>query len=111
VFFQVIIDDAAALQTKYPGENAAHIKQQQSNMLAAWTELQKKAAARKVALLSSNDYFTFMGMSRDLLAWSSSLRRSLITEEKVSDAASAQMLKAEHDDLKAEIETREKTFR
>ena len=28
----------------------------------------------------------------------------------MSDAASAQMLKAEHDDLKAEIETREKTF-
>ena len=57
------------------------------------------------------DYLSIAGMSRDLLAWSSALRRSLITEEKVSDAASAQLLKAEHDDLKAEIETREKTFR
>ena len=47
---------------------------------------------------------------RDLLAWSSGLRRSLITEEKVSDAASAQLLKTEHDNLKAEIETREKMF-
>merc|ERR1712096_72125 len=56
------------------------------------------------------DYHTFMGMVRDLLAWSSGLRRSLITEEKVSDAASAQMLITEHDNLKDEMETREKTF-
>ena len=34
----------------------------------------------------------------------------MTTEEKVSDAASAQVLKAEHEDLKAEIETREKLF-
>jgi len=71
--------------------------------------LQEKVADRKAALMSSNDYHNFIGMVRDLLAWSSGLRRSLITEEKVSDAASAQMLKTEHDDLKAEIETREKS--
>ena len=71
--------------------------------------LQEKVADRKAALMSSNDYLNFIGMVRDLLAWSSGLRRSLITEEKVSDAASAQMLKTEHDDLKAEIETREKS--
>jgi len=56
------------------------------------------------------DYHTFMGMVRDLLAWSSGLRRSLITKEKVSNAASAQMLLTEHDNLMAEMETREKTF-
>lgn len=32
------------------------------------------------------------------------------TEEKVRDVASAQMLKAEHEQLKAEIEAREGTF-
>ena len=36
---------------------------------------------------------------------------SVITNHnQVSDAASAQLLKTEHDNLKAEIETREKTF-
>merc|ERR1719347_742959 len=107
---QVLIDDSAALQARYPGENGKHIAQQQQMVLKAWNELQEKAADRKAALMSSNDYHNFMGMVRDLLAWSSGLRRSLITEEKVSDAASAQMLKTEHDNLKAEIETREKTF-
>ena len=108
---QVIIDDAAALQQNFPGDKADHVGKEKTRVMAAWAQLQEKAAARKASLLASNDYFTFMGMSRDLLAWSAALRRSLITEEKVSDAASAQMLKAEHDDLKAEIETREKTFR
>merc|ERR1712106_78007 len=107
---QVLIDDSAALQSRYPGENGQHIAQQQQMVLQAWNMLQEKAADRKAALMSSNDYHNFMGMVRDLLAWSSGLRRSLITEEKVSDAASAQMLKTEHDNLKAEIETREKTF-
>ena len=105
----MLIDDSAALQSRYPGENGQHIAQQQQIVLQAWNMLQEKAVDRKAALMSSNDYHNFIGMVRDLLAWSSGLRRSLITEEKVSDAASAQMLKTEHDDLKAEIETREKS--
>ena len=57
------------------GDNAAHIASQQRTVLAAWTGLQERAGARKAALLSSNDYHTFMGIVRDLVAWSSSLRR------------------------------------
>ena len=105
---QVLIDDSASLQNRYPDKK--HIAEQQQTLLAAWNELQDKVGERKAVLLSNNDYHSFLGMVRDLLAWSSGLRRSLITEEKVSDAASAQLLKTEHDNLKAEIETREKTF-
>jgi len=34
----------------------------------------------------------------------------MLTEEKVRDAASAQLLKGEHEAVKAEIEAREETF-
>ena len=95
---------------RYPDKNGTHIAGQQQVMLAAWNQLQEKVAERKAALISNNDYHTFLNLTRDLLAWSSGLRRSLITEEKVSDAASAQLLKTEHENLKAEIETREKIF-
>ena len=107
---QVLIDDSASLQSRYPDRNGKHIAGQQQVLLAAWTELQDKVAERKAALVAHNDYHAFLGLVRDLLAWSAGLRRSLITEEKVSDAASAQLLKTEHDNLKAEIETREKMF-
>lgn len=42
--------------------------------------------------------------------WAAGLRATMMTEEKVRDAASAQTLKAEHDSLKAEIEAREDNF-
>ena len=76
----MLIDDSAALQSPYPGKNGQHIAQQRQMVLQAWNMLQEKAADRKAALMSSNDYHNFMGMVRDLLDWSSGLRRSLITE-------------------------------
>lgn len=48
--------------------------------------------------------------SRDLISWSSDLRATMKAEEKVSDAASAQGLKTEHEHIKAEIEAREEEF-
>ena len=47
---------------------------------------------------------------RDLMNWAAGLRATMMTEEKVRDAASAQTLKAEHEALKAEIEAREENF-
>jgi len=70
-------------------------------MLKVWNELQEKAIDRNAALMSSYDYHNFIGMVRDPLAWSSGLRKTLTTEEKVSDTASALMLKTEHGNLKA----------
>lgn len=42
--------------------------------------------------------------------WAAGLRAAMSTEDKVRDAASAQMLKAEHEALKGEIEAREDSF-
>jgi spectrin beta len=48
---------------------------------------------------------------RDLMNWAAGLRATMMTEEKVRDAASAQTLKAEHEAVKAEIEAREENFK
>ena len=45
------------------------------------------------------------------MSWASGLRAAILSEEKVSDAASAQSLKAEHQRFLAEIEAREESFR
>jgi len=47
---------------------------------------------------------------RDLMNWAAGLHATMMTEEKVTDAASAQALKAEHMVLKAEIEAQEENF-
>jgi len=99
--YRVLISDSATLQVRYQDKNGQHVALQQNTLLKVWNELQEKATDRKAALMSSYDYHNCIGMVRDLLAWSSGLRKTFTTEEKVSDTASALMLKTEHGNPKA----------
>ncbi|XP_049846907.1 spectrin beta chain, non-erythrocytic 1 isoform X2 [Schistocerca gregaria] len=107
---QVLVEDAVRLQAAYPGQNAAHIAQQQAVVISCWTALQERATSRTQELHASCDLHKFLAQVRDLINWASGLRATMMTEEKVRDAASAQTLKAEHEALKAEIEAREENF-
>uniref|UniRef100_A0A2H8TMG3 Spectrin beta chain, brain 4 n=1 Tax=Melanaphis sacchari TaxID=742174 RepID=A0A2H8TMG3_9HEMI len=107
---QILVEDAVKLQTLYPGSNASHIAKQQETVVRSWTSLQDRSAHRREALQASCDLHRFLAQVRDLVNWSSSLRATMLTEEKVRDAASAQLLKGEHEAVKAEIEAREETF-
>lgn len=56
-------------------------------------------------------FLNYFSKVRNLINWANGLRAAMLTEEKVRDAASAQILKAEHEATKAEIETRENSFK
>ncbi|XP_057323872.1 spectrin beta chain, non-erythrocytic 1 isoform X4 [Microplitis mediator] len=107
---QVLVEDASRLKILYPGNNASHIDQQQQIVLANWEELKEKSANRRDELQASCDLQRFLTQLRDLMNWAAGLRAGLSTEDKVRDAASAQILKAEHEALKGEIEAREDSF-
>ncbi|XP_044008912.1 spectrin beta chain, non-erythrocytic 5 isoform X1 [Aphidius gifuensis] len=107
---QVLVEDASRLQVLYPGNNASHIDQQQQLVLSNWEELKEKSAHRKDQLHASCDLQRFLTQVRDLMNWVAGLKATLSTEDKVRDAASAQILKAEHEALKGEIEAREDNF-
>lgn len=107
---QVLVEDAARLQTLYPGNNAAHIDQQQKIVLANWEELKERSAHRRDQLQASCDLQRFLTQVRDLANWAAGLCATMSTQDNVRDAASAQILKAEHEALKGEIEAREDTF-
>ncbi|XP_044739331.1 spectrin beta chain, non-erythrocytic 1 isoform X2 [Chrysoperla carnea] len=106
---QILIEDAAKLEEMYPA-NANTVIPQRDAVLVAWEELQKKTAERKEKLEASCDLQKFLAQVRDLMNWSSNLRATMSTEVKVRDAAGAQILKAEHDAIKNEIEAREDNF-
>lgn len=108
---QVLVEDASRLQVLYPGNNATHIDQQQQIVVANWEELKERSAHRRDQLQASCDLQRFLTQVRDLMNWAAGLRAAMSTEEKVRDAASAQILKAEHEALKGEIEAREDSFR
>lgn len=107
---QVLVEDAARLQTHYPGQNAAQISHQQQLVLDHWAALQQRASDRREHLNAACDLNKFLSLTRGLMSWSSGLRANMMTEEKVRDAASAQTLKAQHEAVKAEIEAREDNF-
>ena len=81
----MLIDDSAALQSRYPGEDGQHIAQQQQMVLRA----------RKAALMSSNDYYNFMGMDRDLVFWT--VEKSDYLRESIRRCFGSN---ADHDNLK-----------
>ncbi|XP_026666604.1 spectrin beta chain, non-erythrocytic 5 isoform X2 [Ceratina calcarata] len=107
---QVLVEDASRLQAHYPGNNAVHIDQQQQIVVAHWEELKERSAHRRDQLQASCDLQRFLTQVRDLMNWAAGLRAAMSTEDKVRDAASAQILKAEHEALKGEIEAREDSF-
>ncbi|PSN40703.1 hypothetical protein C0J52_13751 [Blattella germanica] len=107
---QVLVEDAARLEALYPGQNATHIAQQQAVVVSSWSALQERSANRREELHASCELQRFLTQVRDLMNWAAGLRATMMTEEKVRDAASAQTLKAEHEAVKAEIEAREENF-
>jgi len=54
------VEDAASLEARYPGQNAAQIAQQQDIVLSSWRSLQQRAAYRKEELCASCDLQSFL---------------------------------------------------
>lgn len=107
---QVLVEDSARVQKKYP-TNTAAIALQQENVTNAWEKLKEKSALRSDQLAASCDLQTFLTQVRDLMLWASNLRATLQAEEHVRDAAGATALKIQHDAIYNEIEAREDKFR
>ena len=52
----------------------------------------------------------FNSSVRDLLSWATEIEREMNAEKAVRDVNSVDMLRARHEELRAEIETRQDTF-
>lgn len=107
---QILVDDAARLQRTYPN-NKVLVHQKQELVVTAWEGLKERADLRRDQLQASVDLQKFLTEVRDLTSWATGLRIAMNTDEKVRSVIRAQALKAEHEDLKAEIDAREKKFR
>ena len=54
------MEDAACLEARYPGQNAAQIAQQQDIVVDSWGALQQRAANRKEELRASCELQRFL---------------------------------------------------
>ncbi|KAK3092932.1 hypothetical protein FSP39_009051 [Pinctada imbricata] len=110
VQLEVLIQDSARLQETYPGENAEQIEQLQATVVENWGILQERASQRKDELLATADFHRFSADVRDLMNWANEVEREMKSEKSVRDVHSVEMLRARHEELKAELDTRDDTF-
>ena len=103
-------DDSDKLQNKYPGPNAEHIAEQLEIVQSHWEALQDKTKLHRQLLVSNLEFQKFLLQCQDLLTWCSHLKILLLSEEKVTSVAEAQLLKSEHESLKNDIEMKENAF-
>nr|XP_013802206.1 PREDICTED: spectrin beta chain, erythrocytic isoform X2 [Apteryx mantelli mantelli] len=101
---------AARLQTAYAGEKADSIQQQEQEVVRALRALLEACSGRRAQLLDTAEKFRFFNMVRDLLSWIESIIRQIETQEKPRDVSSVELLMKYHQGIKAEIDTRDKSF-
>ncbi|XP_053397827.1 spectrin alpha chain, non-erythrocytic 1-like isoform X5 [Mercenaria mercenaria] len=107
---QVLIDDSARLQQAYPGENADQIEHLQATVVENWGILQDRAAQRKDELMAAADLHRFNSDVRDLISWANEIEREMTAEKPVRDVNSVDLVRTRHEELRAEIDTRQDTF-
>ncbi|XP_052269284.1 spectrin beta chain, non-erythrocytic 1-like isoform X3 [Dreissena polymorpha] len=107
---QVLIDDSARLQETYPGENAEQIEHLQATVVENWSILQDRAAQRKDELTAAAELHRINADVRDLLSWANDIEREMTADKPVRDVSSVDMVRTRHEELRAEIDTRQDAF-
>ncbi|XP_051791286.1 spectrin family protein isoform X2 [Erpetoichthys calabaricus] len=103
-------DDAARLQKAYAGEKAEDIQRHDRNVAEAWAALLAASDSRRQLLLDTVEKFRFFNMVRDLMLWMDGVNLQIDAHENPRDVSSADLVIKNHNDIKAEIETRADNF-
>ncbi|XP_035999097.1 spectrin family protein isoform X1 [Fundulus heteroclitus] len=103
-------DDAARLQKAYAGEKADDIQRSETAVTIAWQGVLEACKARKLLLLDTVEKFRFFNMVRDLMLWMDGIHVQIDAHESPRDVSSAELVIANHQDIKSEIETRADSF-
>ncbi|XP_018423798.1 PREDICTED: spectrin beta chain, erythrocytic-like [Nanorana parkeri] len=103
-------DTAARLYSAYAGDQATDIQKKEKEVVEAWKALLDASDGRRTELISAAEKFRFFSMVRDLILWMESIIRQIETQEKPRDVSSVEFLIKYHQDLRAEIEARNKSY-
>uniref|UniRef100_A0A8B9KFJ9 Spectrin beta chain n=1 Tax=Astyanax mexicanus TaxID=7994 RepID=A0A8B9KFJ9_ASTMX len=103
-------DDAARLQKAYAGEKAEDIHRHERAVTEAWEGLLAATQSRRLLLLDTVEKFRFFNMVRDLMLWMDGINLQIQSHDSPRDVSSAGLVIANHQDIKAEIETRAGSF-
>ncbi|KAM9354795.1 spectrin beta chain, non-erythrocytic 5 [Pholidichthys leucotaenia] len=86
------------------------LQEVQEEVVERWEELRLLAEQREEELKLACQRYLFLNTAKDYLLWCSQLIVAMTAEESISDVATADLLLAQHQQLRAEMEARQETY-
>jgi len=108
---ELISKESDELQTSYAGAKSKEIKQRELEVKQALEQLLAMCSARRKRLEETGDLFKFLNKIRELMFWMEDVVRQMNTSEKPRDVHGVEQLMKNHQNLKAEIESRQSAFK
>ncbi|XP_068593345.1 spectrin beta chain, non-erythrocytic 5 [Cebidichthys violaceus] len=87
------------------------LQEVQQEVVERWEELRLHAERREEELKLACQRYLFLNTAQDYFLWCSQLIGAMAAEESISDVATADLQLAQHQQLRAEMEARQETYR
>ncbi|XP_069119024.1 LOW QUALITY PROTEIN: spectrin beta chain-like [Argopecten irradians] len=100
---------ADSVRASYPDERE-YVDQRQTELQNMWDNLKRKADSKKDKLGDSQERQQFNEDANDLMAWSSTMKSKLATNEMPRDVQMAEAMIKDHDELADDIEAHKPKF-
>ncbi|CAG9768666.1 unnamed protein product [Ceutorhynchus assimilis] len=98
------------VQAQYPSERH-NVSQKQREIDALWAKVKEKAVDRRARLEDAVGQQIFTNGAKELLKWIADVKDRLNADNLVKDVQTAQTLLKNHQDLRAEIKTKDDEFK
>lgn len=107
---ELISKESVDLQTSYAGSKSEEIRSKEREIASSLKQLLSMCEARRKRLEETGDLFKFLNKIRELMSWMEDVVRQMNTSEKPRDVHGVEQLMKNHQDLKAEIESKQALF-
>ncbi|XP_072024969.1 spectrin beta chain-like isoform X3 [Amphiura filiformis] len=103
-------EEAALLRAAYAGEKAKEIDAREQEVIDAWNKLNFGIDERAEKLTDTGDLFKFLNMVRLIQMWMDDMILQVTTQDRPRDVSGVELLMNQHQNIKAEIDTRDDSF-
>ncbi|XP_067847252.1 spectrin beta chain, non-erythrocytic 5 [Heptranchias perlo] len=108
---QGLLDAADEVLHKCTMQQSAALQGKQQAVVENWESLRSKVDQRREDLEHACKSQRFLALVRDYFSWSAGLMREMKVEETTRDSSMTDLKRTQHQQLRAEIDAREETFR
>ncbi|XP_078419413.1 spectrin beta chain, non-erythrocytic 5 [Cetorhinus maximus] len=108
---QELVDAADEVLHRCTTQQSAALQDKQQAVVENWESLRGKVDQRREDLQQACKIQRFLALVRNYCSWSAELMREMKVEEMTRDGSTTDLKRTQHQQLRAEIDAREETFK